>query len=178
MAAAGSSIAGPSPAPNSANIRAARNAFAIPIAILLSRLQDRPELPAARSSGRNEGGVALRRLRYLPWRRSMKGGKVSRKPTASNRKAATFTLTMATVRRCHRRFRASHETSQTMIATVVTPESGPVGLEKFNTFLMTWDASPAKAKVPTAAQPMPAARIAAAPGPFGMASEYALVFLC
>ena len=58
----------------------------------------------------------------------MNGGKVSRNPTAKRAKAATLILAMDTVCMCHMRFKANQATSQTTIATVVTPESVPVGL--------------------------------------------------
>ena len=57
----------------------------------------------------------------------MNGVKVSSKPIASPTNAATLTLAMATVLSRHWRFRTYHDTSQTMIATVVTPESVPTG---------------------------------------------------
>ena len=65
---------------------------------------------------------------YFPCSKSMNGGKVSRNPTARRANAVTLILTMDTVCMCHMRFKANQATSQTMIATVVTPERVPVGL--------------------------------------------------
>ena len=65
---------------------------------------------------------------HLPCSRSMNGGNVSRKPTNSRVNAATLIPPIAIARVRHIRCNTSHATSQTMIATVVTPESVPVGL--------------------------------------------------
>jgi hypothetical protein len=65
-------------------------------------------------------------LAYFRWRRSMNGGNVSSSPMANRMNAITLTLAKATVFIRHCGFRMNHDTSQTMIATVVTPEGVPV----------------------------------------------------
>lgn len=58
----------------------------------------------------------------------MTGGNVSSRPTTSRMNAATLTSARATVFVAQARVGTNHETSQTMIATVETPDSVPAGL--------------------------------------------------
>src|SRR5690348_13563966 len=106
----------------------------------------------------------------------MKGGNVSSRAINNNANATTLTMAILTFLERQRRPRMNQKRSQIRIAIVVTPESAPTGFEKIRALLMLGDASPASARTPTIAQPMPAERIAAAPGPLGIVSTASSVF--
>ena len=100
----------------------------------------------------------------------MNGGKVSSRPPISIRIDVTFTGSRFTWRCAQRRPSTNQAASQTTMAHVVTPDNGPLGGQNVIAPRMAADASVAKAKSPTANEPIPAANIAAAPGPFGSGS--------
>jgi len=58
----------------------------------------------------------------------MKGGKVSRNPTARSANEIMLIFLPSTVSLFHALAKKNQTTSQTTIVTVVTPESVPVGL--------------------------------------------------
>src|SRR5580698_6831011 len=109
----------------------------------------------------------------------MKGGKVSNMPAMIN-------VSASRLMRRESRFRAlqalpskNHAASQTMIATAVTPESGPVGFHTFRTCATAVEASPANAQTPSVKAPSAAPRVAAAAAPFGGAgspASFAMTF--
>src|SRR5271165_125776 len=97
----------------------------------------------------------------------MNGGNVNSNAPSSIRNVDTLTRTRFTSRDPQRRASTNHATSQTAIALSDTPDKVPVGVQKMNPRRIAGTASPAKAKMPRARDPTPAARIAAAPGPLG-----------
>ena len=104
---------------------------------------------------------------YLPCSKSMNGGNVNNRPTISIAKAATLTRIRLTSRPAQSRDRPNQAASQITIATSVTPDKSPDGGQTVNAWRSAEDASLASAKTPSMPEPIPAARIAAAPGPLG-----------
>src|ERR1019366_502562 len=97
----------------------------------------------------------------------MKGGKVNRNPAASIAYATTLIRLSRKLRVRQRTARSSQANSQTPTAPVLTPESGPLGRQMLKVVPTTGHRSPAVVKRPSASEPIPVARIAAAPRPFG-----------
>ena len=103
--------------------------------------------------------------------RSAIGGNVSRNPRMSRMNATALICVSATFRLRQRVCRTAHTVSQSTMALVVTPESGPVGFQKIIAFPNAADLSPRMARAARRNAPMPTARITAAPAHLGRAEE-------
>src|ERR1019366_10240567 len=107
----------------------------------------------------------------------MNGGNVSNRPTINIAKAATLTRTKPTSRAVQSLDNPNQATSHTTIAARVAPDKSPDGGQMVNACRTTGDASLASAKTPSAPDPVPADRIAAAPGPLGQRIGSCVAFM-
>ncbi len=112
--------------------------------------------------GRGKG----RDARYFPRKKSIIGGKVIRSAAMNIAKETALIRAKLTSRLPQRCDRNSQAASQTRMATLVTPDNGPVGFQTFRAAEIIREASPAKANSASAKEPIAAANNVAAPRPF------------
>lgn len=97
---------------------------------------------------------------------SIKGGNVSNRPAVTIMNAITLIGPSLRSRCLHRRNKPAQLASHTPIAAVVTPDNAPDGAHIVKILAAAGAASLRSAKIPRNNEPKPAARIAAAAGPF------------
>ena len=101
----------------------------------------------------------------------MIGGKVSANPIASSTNATMLTRPIFTSRAPHFLSSTYHAVNQMTIAENGHARERPRRVVKLEELPIPANASPSNANSPSTAQPIPAARIAAAPGPLGSSSR-------